>query len=115
MGKVLNNIAAILGIKNVAGTQINPATEETVNNIDTTVNDAIRRLSKGDTINGEEVRVEIPAVLASGVIYKGLAPNGTATSTTDWDVMRVDLDVNGNPTRIRYQTSISWDNRATGW
>ena len=92
-----------------------PLIEVDVEATNTHLSDVFRRLATGDVLDTEEVRIDIPAVLASGYIYKGYAPDGTATSATSWDVMRVSLDVNGNPSRQQYQTGISWDSRASGW
>jgi len=46
--------------------------------------------------------------------YHGLAANGTATSATTWDVVRLTKTSNV-VTRIQYRTGIVWDDRASGW
>lgn len=63
----------------------------------------------------EEVRHDIPVSLISGQIYTGKAPAGSATSATVWDIVRVDFDASGNPSRERIQTGIAWDSRTSGW
>lgn len=75
----------------------------------------LTRILQKEFADDEEVRYEIPATLASGDIYIGVADDGTATSAELWNVVRIYFDANENPTRLRLQTAIAWDNRAVGW
>lgn len=73
------------------------------------------RILQKEFADTEEVRYEVPSSLVGADIYIGVAADGTATSATDWNVVRVYFDANENPTRARIQLDISWDDRASGW
>jgi hypothetical protein len=73
------------------------------------------RLLARQPSDGEEMRFAIPSDLANDDIYIGVAPDGTATSASDWDVVRVYCDGNANPKRARLREGIAWDQRGSGW
>lgn len=84
-------------------------------NLNTEFDSSFTRIKEKRFQDTEEVRYDIPGTLANGQIYVGVAPDGTATSTASWDVVRTDFDANANPTRDRIQKGIAWDSRTTGW
>ncbi len=47
--------------------------------------------------------------------YHGRAPDGTATSTASWEVVRFYKDALGKITRVRYRSGVAWDSRTAGW
>jgi hypothetical protein len=50
--------------------------------------------------------------IQNNVIFIGSAPRDTATNTAAWRIKRIDIDVNGNPTQVRWtEGSAIWDNR----
>lgn len=77
--------------------------------------DTFNRLLQYYINDEEEVREEWPTSVANGYAYRGLAVNGSETTSAVWDVVRWSFDSNGNITRIQYQDAIAWSNRANGW
>ena len=77
--------------------------------------DRVTRLRLGYIYENQEVRCETPATLPNNFAYYGVAPDGSATSSTTWDIMRVSYDSLGRRSREQFKLGISWDNRAIGW
>lgn len=46
--------------------------------------------------------------------YHGVAPDGSATDTTVWAVVRF-YKTAGLITRVRFRTGVAWDSRTSGW
>lgn len=68
--------------------------------------------------DSEEVRIDLPATPAAflnGASYMGVASQGSATDAAAWSIVRTDYDAAGNPSRMRIQRGIAWDERAQGW
>lgn len=72
-----------------------------------------KTLLKFEAVIGEELRADD---VVGGDLYHGRAPDGTATSTAPWEIVRFYRDsLTGNVTRTRYRLSGSWDSRSSGW
>lgn len=69
----------------------------------------------------EEVRYEIVEAIVADKpvvqnIYTGVAPDGTATSSESWIVIRSYFNaITGSPERERIRFNVAWDDRALGW
>ena len=70
------------------------------------------RIAALQPADGEEIRFDIPASLASGSIYIGLNTDATSTATATWKIRRIYFDANKNPSRDRYKSAVAWDDRA---
>ena len=100
--------ADVHGLNNVAGAQINPATEDTLQKR----SNAFATLLNAQAIVGQELRLDdIPA----GDLYIGRNTDSASTAATTWEVIRVYRTASGLTTRIRYRTGVSWDSHAAGW
>lgn len=91
------------------------ATESTVQAIRDQFSDTFTRMLEKRFRDSEEVRYDIPAVLADASIYLGTATDGTSTAAVSWSVVRYYFDVSGSPQRARFRSGVAWDDRATGW
>jgi hypothetical protein len=77
--------------------------------------DAFTRLQLDYVLSTEEVRWDIPASYVNGFTYKGIAPAGSPTSATVWQVARTSFNNLSRKTREQFQANIAWDNRTLGW
>lgn len=74
--------------------------------------DRMWRLLNQHVADGDELRLD----LGTTDQYFGVATDGAATDLGGlWDVLRIYLDGDGNPTRMRTRTGVNWDSRTTGW
>lgn len=70
-----------------------------------------KRLLKFEPSEGFELRADENATDR----YHGAAPDGTATSSPNWRVVRFYKDAAGAIIRVRYRSNITWDGRTAGW
>lgn len=93
-------------VKNDIG---NPLT--VVGTVTADVDSRFKRLLKFEPAVGEELRSEN----LDTDRYHGAAPDGTATSSATWDVVRFYKDASKNIVRVRFRSGVAWDDRAAGW
>ena len=77
--------------------------------------DYANKLLNNNVTDTEEMREDNPNSFSNSYSYKGIAANGSSTSSAVWSVLRIQYDNNGNPVRYQVQNNISWDSRASGW
>lgn len=77
-----------------------------------TTADDFDRIAKARAVAGEELRFDD---VAAGDLYIGVAADGAATGAAVWGVVRYYRTAAGAITRQRWRTSVTWDDRATGW
>lgn len=72
---------------------------------------AYRMLNKAipDT---HEMRIEMAGPDAW---YMAMAPDGSAETAAVWEILKIYLDADGNPARMRTLANVKWSDRATLW
>ncbi len=96
------------GIRNEAGDQVNPATEDTL----LKRGNAFATLLNAQALPGQELRLD-DAI--GGDLYLGRNDDLAATADQTWEVVRVYRTATGLTTRIRYRTGVAWDAHTAGW
>ena len=76
-----------------------------------TLPDKSGTLATLDDVGGGSSSYLVQSAFASPYHYMGRAPIGTSTSSTGWDIARIEIDSNGSTTTLN--SSGAWSNRAS--
>ena len=69
------------------------------------------RILNGNLLDTEEARKDSPSSFISGFEYIGVAPSGSLTSSSVWNIVRISYDVRGRQERFQFQPNIVWEPR----
>lgn len=100
--------ADVHGLNNVAGDQINPATEDTLQKR----SNAFATLLNAQAIVGQEILMDD---ILAGDLYIGRNADSASQAAATWEVVRIYRTSAGITTRIRYRSGVVWNNRTAGW